>query len=309
MGWMIGRPNDKATLTKLQQEVFSVVLIDDADNMTIIGSAFIVSKIGSNAICLSASHVFEEIHRLTRHNITDFLPHIPSNNQGVVFDITDLMEARKVKVLSIINGEPFMCDIVSISVQPPLDTTLILIEEPIRSDVSFSGVLGLNSDPLAVGTEIILVSYRKQEVARVGDGAYSVYREPSIRIGKILSTDYIGSPLVKAPVYTTNIPCDPGMSGGPVFIYDPKMKDPKKVCGVISSDMSPAEAFTNCKIDGHSYISHIWPAAVHGVRDQDNRFVTLKELAAKGYVVDYGSALDRVKIEVLPDGKWQLGLI
>jgi hypothetical protein len=309
MGWKIGRPTDEATNTILQQEVFSVALIDDAEKLNIVGSAFIVSKIGSKALCMSASHVFEEIHGLIYGKKKKLFHHMPGNDQGHVFDITELIEKRRIKVLAIIDSKPFMCDIISISIQPPLDTTLILIEEPNQADVEFSGVLGINSDPLAVGTEIILTSYSDQKVTDVGNGAFLVNRKPSIRLGKILSSSYKGSPLVKAPVYTTNIPCDPGMSGGPVFIYDPTMKGPKIVCGVVSSDMSLKDAFTNCDIDGHSYISHIWPAAVHSVRDQNNESITLKELVAKGYIVDSGSAIQKAKIEVMQGGKWQLSLV
>lgn len=307
MVWMAGKPKDEAALVNLQQEIFSVVLIDDSGHMTIVGSSFIISKTGKKALCLSATHVFEEIFSIINKNESSRFSYIPQEDDPELFNITPLIEKNMIKVLALINGKPCMCNIVSLSVLPPLDTALILIEDPLLESVT--GVLGLNSDPLSIGTEIILVAYSKQEVKQTGNGEYNVYRETAIRVGKILSIENNGSPLVKAPVYITNIPCDPGMSGGPVFIYDSNMKDKKMVCGIISSDMSIPESFENCEKDGHSYISLIWPCGALNLRDDKNKIVTILDLVKDKYIIDFGTAFSSVELKVFSGGKWQMRLV
>lgn len=306
MVWKHGTP-DEATLANITQEIFSVLLIDEKGGMTIVGSCFIISKIGKHALCLSARHVFEEIYSVIRkgNSRTYDFPSLEVNHS---FDLTPWLDKRRVKVLATIDCKPYLCDIVSLSCLPPLDTALIVVEEPPVSRVRFGGVAAINSDPLPVNTEVILVSYRIQKVSHIPNDGYAVDREVAIRVGKILSLENTGSPLVRAPVYLTNIPCDPGMSGGPVYLYDAEMKGPKQVCGVISSDMSAADSFHNCYIDGHSYVSLIWPCGALNVRSSNNELLTLIKLVGMKYVVDYGSSINRIDLQTFPDGQWKMML-
>jgi hypothetical protein len=307
MTWMLGTPKEMTTLVKFQQEVFSVVLINEAGEMTILGSSFVVSRLGNHAICFTARHVIDEMCSMTRNRKTNPLAHIPIEDNDDL-DINNLVDSGKIKLLTLINGNPYACTVTSISTQPPIDGALLVVELPSNDSNSLNGVLALNSDPLPVGTELILVSFNKQEVKRIGKNEFEVYRETSIRIGKVLSVENTGSPLVKAPVYITNIPCDPGMSGGPVFIYDSTMTRKKEVCGVISSDMSVPESFQSCHVDGHSYVSLIWPFAVLNLRDNENQIKTVLNMVTDGYIVDYGSTVKGLDLKVFPDGKWQLKL-
>lgn len=307
MAWKIGNIMSEAASINLQQIVYSVVLIDDSGYLTIVGSSFVISNQGTQALCLSATHVFEEIFSIINKNKENSrFSYIPQDDDPKLFDITPLMEKNMVKVLATIGGKPYLCNITSLSVLHPLDSALLLIESPLLTGIT--SVLALNSDPLPIGTEIILVSYSKQKVVQAVNGEYTVSRETAVRIGKILSIENDGSPLVKAPVYLTNIPCDPGMSGGPVFIYDSSMKGKKTVCGIISSDMSSPESFDNCEIDGHSYISLVWPCGALNLRDNENNIITMLDLEKQNRIVDYGTAFSSAELEMFSGGKWQIRL-
>jgi len=305
MAWTPGWAGNERSGWLLQQEVFTIVTLDEAGIPHVAGCAAIISNQGRQAICLTARHIFQSIFNLqtsSRHRGPSF----PVPDDRKLFDLTPWLDDKQVRAMCVIDGVGHLCDITSLCVLPPLDIAVIVVDVPKGNPAMFGEVLGLNSDPLPVGTEVILVSYKTQKMDRIDERTYN--RDIAIRIGRITAVEISGSGLVRAPVYIMSMPADAGMSGAPVFIYDPTMQGPKQICGVISGDMSLPEAFEDAAVDGESVASLIWTAAALNVRDEQKKLVTLKELAERGHVKDFGSAFHRVILETLEGGKWSLSL-
>ena len=300
-------PADERTGWLLQEEVFTIGTLDSTGDFHIVGCATVIAGLGRQAICLSAAHIFEGIYdlhappRAWRYNF-------PGAEQDKLFDLTPWIESKKIKALCVIDGVAHLCDVGSVCVLPPLDTALIVVEMPEGNPATFRNVLGVNSDPLPVGAEVILISYSTQTVSRISEHTFNVTRSIAIRRGQIAAVEITGTGLIRVPVYRTSIPTEAGMSGGPVFLYDASMVGPKQVCGIVSADMSVPGALQDPETDGDSVVSPVWPSAALNVRGQNRELITLKDLAARGAVKDFGAALRSTLLETSEDGTWRVTL-
>jgi len=158
-------------------------------------------------------------------------------------------------------------------------------------------VFSINSDPLQVGDEVVITSF----VTESNKSRYT--RDLVGRRGQITAIDSTGL-LAEAPVYTTNIPIEPGASGGPAFIYTGEFLGPKQVIGVISTDFSEPRAFNEEEIDGCSRISMICSAAPLQVHDKKSGILNFKELCDSQRIKDHGTAMKASTVEYYPDGNW-----
>ena len=110
--------------------------------------------------------------------------------------------------------------------------------------------------------------------------------------------------LVNAPVYETNIPIEAGASGGPVFRHTGDFNGLKEVIGVISSDFSKSNAFTDSNVDGNSYVSIICSAAPLDVKNTDGTILTFQDMCENGLIRDVGGYIEKVNLTFYPDGNW-----
>lgn len=309
MAWKAARPLDSRSAKNLQREIISVATLDAAGDLHVAGCACIVSVPGDGrqALCLTAAHVFRGIFDLqARARRPRYV--LPGAEDDKLFDLCPWLIDRKVRAVCILGNSGYLCDITSLCVLPPLDIGLMLVEVPKGSNRRFENVVALNSDPLLIGAEVILASFRSQTVSRVDQDTYDVKRDLAVRIGRVVSIEITGSGLIRAPVYFMSMPADAGMSGAPVFLYDSTMRGPKQVCGIISSDMSPPEAFTDPEVDGQLITSVLWPAAPLNIPTSDGTRLTLKAMVERDLAMDFGTALRRARLETFEDGKWSVTL-
>jgi hypothetical protein len=80
-----------------------------------------------------------------------------------------------------------------------------------------------------------------------------------MRNGVVTGNDFGKTMPGQSFVYYTTIPVPPGMSGSPVLVQ-PEVGGPMVVCGVVSSDLSPKEAYSSFLQPGRSAISMLWPS-------------------------------------------------
>lgn len=113
-----------------------------------------------------------------------------------------------------------------------------------------------------------------------------------IRVGTVTGVHTDGYGRHRYPCFTTNIPVEPGMSGGLVLLKDDTSDGlPMGVCGVVCADDSSTEAFGSQWIAGNSIISCIWPSVGLPRGDQ-----TLLDCFASGELMAIGG-INHLKVE------------
>jgi hypothetical protein len=113
----------------------------------------------------------------------------------------------------------------------------------------------------AVGTKIGVVAHKLDSKPK-GDGSVVLTRGFIFLLGTVSEGAAIDR---KKQMFSfeTTIPILPGISGAPI-VSVPTPGQPVTVCGVVSSDFSPEEAFKDFTIAGSSHGAALWPSAGHG---------------------------------------------
>lgn len=295
MAWRRAHHTSEEELQRSLSDLVTVCVKDAGGETCILGTAFPVAASDTQALMLTARHVIEEGYdRSSRGRVRPRIRHrgLPGEDNLPHLRVADWAEASgDLTCLIVDRGESRECTVAGINTRPPLDIALLTVDiEPLKDPLP---VFVVNSDPLALGEQVVLPLF-------VTDGQS---RELHVRVGEVIDHRG-GSPLVEAPMVTTNIPVEPGASGGPVFRFAGSFEGKKEVVGVVTSDMSEAAAFTDPTVNGHSYVSLMWSAAPLGVKSPEGEEKTFKDLCLDGLVVDLGIGLRSVSLTFKDDGNW-----
>ncbi len=301
MGWKELTYTAKEEISAALSDLVTVTSLDIDGQLEVIGTAFPIMASESHTVLLSAAHVIEHAfqrsktahHRATTSNMA----HLPFPDNSLYVQIEKwVQESSDLKCQMVVGQSLFECEVTGVCLRPPLDIAFIVVNStPLGGEIM--SPFSINSEPLNVGDDVIVTSFvteeRKPNYTRTLVGRY----------GQITAIDTTG-PFTEAPVYKTNIPIEPGASGGPVFSYSGDFLGPKQVVGVISRDFSALEAFNNMEIDGCSAISMICSAAPLQLHDKDAGELTFKELCERKNIKDHGAAMKALTLEYYPDGNW-----
>ena len=259
------------------------------------GTAFPISVINGFTLMLTALHVIEEgFIKSSAHSESKNarrLTHIPSPDNTLYNEINNWVNSKNEIWCLLTEGTNLVqCNIIGVCLRPPLDIALLVVDTLHME--SPTAVFQINSDLLSVGEEILITSF----ITKAGN------RDLIARHGKVTSVDSTGR-LVDAPVYKTNIPIEPGASGGPVFKYTGN-QGPKEVVGVITSDLSVKESFNDPNVDGDSTVSIICTACPLEIQHTDGTLYRFQDLKNAGLILDVGSYLDKVELIYNEDKTW-----
>lgn len=212
---------------------------DRAGDQSVVGTAFVVnySDDGRTATCMTAAHVFSEVHRLqnraTRHNrsaLAEFLPR-PS-----MIDIDPTL----VRAIGAVGDRAEAAIIEGVSYDEQTDIALFDVKlQDSSPDGFFSSRFEVSGDVPAVGDLVCVLSFAGLTLERkedYGDEGYmvTISRQLMFRVGRVLANYPSGQRLCKGPCIETSIPVFSGMSGGPMIRYG--IEGPMVVCGLVSSD-------------------------------------------------------------------------
>ncbi len=282
-------------------DLVTVTSLDIDGRLEVVGTAFPIMASETHTVLLSATHVIEHAFQKskTTHypSITGDMAHLPGPDNSLYLRIDKwAQETSDLKCRFVVGQNLFECEVVGVCLRPPLDIALIVVDStPLGNEPM--PAFSINYDPLNVGDEVIVTSF-------VTEGNKPIYKRTLVgRYGQITAVDAAG-PLVDAPVYTTNIPIEPGASGGPAFVYSENFLGLKQVMGVISTDSSVPESFNNVEIDGCSRISMICSAVPLQVHEKEAGLLNFKELCEKQDIKDHGTAMKALILEYYPDGNW-----
>jgi len=264
-------------------------------SVSIVGTAFPVFASKNNILMLTATHVIEEAYDnsyCNNHKTANRFNYLPGPDNKPYELMAEWVETTEdLWCLVDDDGKLVQCHVTGVCLRPPLDMALLVLDTSHLESVT--KVFAINSNVLNKGDEIVITSL-------ITEGNT---RELIARHGYITDVKSRGN-LVDAPVYQTNIPIEAGASGGPVFRYTGNFNSTKEVIGVITSDFSEQQAFTEPSIDGYSYVSIICSATPLNIKSTDGLVMTFQDMCLSGYIRDVGGYINDVILTNYEDGNW-----
>lgn len=224
-------------MESLHQGLVLVTALDTQNRLRAVGTAFVVSRIGGTAVCITASHTFYGgIHRIQNPHVL----HHPSTPPEFIrnFERVDL---KGVFGIFRRGDDVVAAPIVGAVWDKSRDLCVFEAQPPDEHHARFDPV------PLRIAQTLPSEGHK---VAVIGYGAIS-HKDPDeqgrggiasrleCRVGRVEMISR--GLLVKGLVATTTIPVYSGMSGSPAILFDPPGDQPT-VFGFVSSDGEPAEA-------------------------------------------------------------------
>jgi hypothetical protein len=255
-----------------------------------IGSGFVLTANEETAICITAAHVLTAAVRSSVHPnqlrvANPFVPEISATvyekarqNGRLLFTL--FLEGAAGAAVAV-DGFWLIDD---------ADLCVIALKLA-RSPTSPLQRIGLNSDGLDTGTELITVApiaHEIRPIESVEPRTFEVIAEVRPRIG-FITEFHVKDRILKCPVYETSIPFIGGMSGGPVFLAPQPGSEATRIAiiGVISKDASSDEAHGSNEIAGCSTVIPI-ALAYKLEMIANGRRISFKELLLLIGIDDFG---------------------
>jgi hypothetical protein len=262
---MMGLPNDelgrfwvRARWTEepaQEKQIFATLsALNEDDELSILGNAFVVLANGSSAVCLGAAHSFEKAKQIQ-------LRRKPTGHFNVPPDFRakgpEYIAADQVHACFLIEEEPIVCRIDQINFIGGYDVAVFTVVAPEERKI-FTSRAAIDLSAPRVGDEIAVLANHITHTPSVGEG------ELELRFDLLMGivTEVVMGPSAlpgQSFYFRTTIPITGGMSGAPV-LHKPVVGRPAIARGVISSDFSQKEAFDSYLIAGDSTATMLWPA-------------------------------------------------
>ncbi|WP_202731581.1 S1 family peptidase [Achromobacter xylosoxidans] len=233
-----------------------IMATDREGNRSAVGTAFVVnnSDDGRTATCMTAAHVFSEVHRLqnkpTRYNPTALAEFLP---RPALVDINP----KLVRAIGVVGERVEAATIEGVTYDEATDIALFDVKlQDSSPDGFFCGRFQISDDLPGVGELVCVLSFAGlalEENEDFRDEGYmgTLSRQLMFRAGRVLAHYPTGQRLCKGPCIETSIPVFSGMSGGPLVRFN--TEGPMVVCALVSSDPDPdGDDKNNRDIEGRS---------------------------------------------------------
>lgn len=292
--WVIANKSDDAP--PIEQSCI-VTLIAGSDNaeLHVLGTAFVVGVSGNRALCICAAHSLEHVKRLENERDTSSYWYAPPDLAG---GKVDYIKTERITAVVFADKEPVQCEVDQLNYVGGNDLALITVVAPESHE--FSGQFAVDFAVPVVGTQVMLLCNQIEQIAGQEEGRGLLRLSFHARQGVVTAVDFgRGLPGQSASFYTT-IPTTGGMSGSPVVALG-GLGEAIKVIGMVSSDLSPDEAFGSFLVAGRSAMAMMWPVFGLGVDganegDTEPRYYSFTDLVASGFV-DNRTTAAQVQVE------------
>jgi hypothetical protein len=234
-----------------------LTLISESSEGTIVvvGNAFIIYANGHDALCLTAAHNFEFIKSLQKSNSLQSHPTLPPDFQ---FRGTQYIKADGSAAMWTSHGRPYICKVMKINYIQNYDAAVFSAHSDELAP-EFPSRMALDIRMPKIGDRVAVLAHRL-DLKSQSDERGILERNLVFWLGTVTENPTATDRMNQRFSFETTIPIPPGLSGAPI-IAQPELGKTVAVCGVVSFDFSPAEAFTNFQIAGKSRAAAIWPSA------------------------------------------------
>lgn len=244
-------------LNFLDQFMISIVAFDNRGRPQLIGTAFVVGRMGSSGVAFSAAHNFDSGVRAAQFPNPTFHPTTPPE-----FRMQQKLELSGSRVAGIYSfqGNVFIFPVNMVAFDGVSDIA-VLTMAPQRENEPWpiESTMELHPAIPSVGDKICLAGYAEMSISAIEDSldpvqAFKAKRRTVLRRGTVTQLFLEGHYLARGPCFETTIPVYPGMSGGPAFLLPKQHGEPIRPIGIISSDPEEDDKSNNKK-PGSSIVS------------------------------------------------------
>jgi len=297
---MYARVEDSQLARSLLRQVGMIYCADPySAELHGLGACFRVHNSGDVALCITAAHVLEEARKYAKPARLRTRP------------LADWPEAARTALAAGLSvhfgdlpyGQAPRVERYALNFETDLAHIVVRLPQEVVSPPP--SVFAIDSDLYPTGTQLVAVCISDAQPVEMPGGqhgrAYAINAALELRVGTV-TRSLVRGRLQKSPVYQTSIPTLPGMSGGPVFLAPSSERQPMRVLGVISSDLSTEEAHLTPGTTGSSLVVPIGCAyAMQTSIEIDGQAAEFGTLCRTGAVIDLGSR--RARIVVRRDGE------
>lgn len=295
--------------TLVRQAILPVFLSGTDGSVEGIGTCWIVSTCGRDAIAFSAAHIFDYVvRREERHERS--VPSTPPDFLSRTSSSIDLQLTRLKAIYQQSDYKTAPVDILRVFKSESHDLAIchLRLQSDVAPDVMFRKKIDIHSAPVAINEEIQIAGYSKlretEPIVDISKNASQFVVVPEVKfLTAKITNRYLhsrpGGP--DGPCYEVDCESIHGMSGGPVFLSTPGKK--AVACGVISRGNSFVGDVTAC--------AELWPAFAlkleHIMLAGSGPLSSLVDLVEKGLVVDDANGPEHFRSFVDKQGNGIIG--
>lgn len=219
---------------QLEEGLLTIFALDQSKKYQVVGTGFVVRAFDSNALVVSAAHVFEGVQRLqqnrTQRSHHSTLPEFRPAPRPI--DLT----LEKFAMYTKKEEQPVIGHVEGIAFDSFGDFGVAQIKPQKGDEAVFPLREFILDDKMPdVGQLVFIASYANLSSEANEAGGTRFGRRLIVRVGRVTATYPEGHRLCRGPCFETSIPVYSGMSGSPVCLYG---KDaPLKAIGLVCSDL------------------------------------------------------------------------
>lgn len=270
----------------IEKHVIATLIAADDDLQTwVLGTAFVVAASGNRAVCMCAAHSLEQVAKFenARRHQSMWVP-----PPDLVKVATKHLSPKRMHAIFQMDGQLVVCAAGQLNYVAGYDVAIFEVVAP-DERAMFHKHIALDFAIPRVGAEVAILTNDITHTP-LPDHAGELELRHQMRSGVVTEVAFEPAMQGQSFVFYTTIPATPGMSGSPA-VFPSGIGTPVRACGVVSSDLSPLEAFSSFGVAGRSAISMVWPAlglGILGRTDDDDvpRYYSLAEMKRAGFIDD-----------------------
>ena len=237
-----------------------LIVIDALGNPAAIGNGFVVKANGRSAICLTASHNFDDPSGRKRSGRSGSHPTMPDvfKSKG-----PHILDSKNLYAHYRKDGASYLCPVEQVNFVENYDVAVFTIHTPNGADAVFEKNLFLDLRMPTCGDEIALLTYQitsENDPETPNEASLIVTESPYFLLGKVTHSELQPNRQKMICTFETTIPIRKGMSGSPILVKPSEENIEPYVCGVVSSDFSEEDAFTDFRVSGMSSATALFPS-------------------------------------------------
>ena len=279
------------------------VAFDRNQRAHLVGTGFVIGGSPDFAMVVTAKHVLEGVAGIQR-------PERQANLK---------LGARDFRAIWMGSKTAAFLHVIHVAYNSSTDLAVCLVAPQEIDRASFApNWIPLHPVLPRVGDQVQMVSADKMEIEELTppsdpfgkDHHLSIFRRVSIRVGTVTGVYLDGHRQYRWPCFTTNIPAEPGMSGG--FVCRPVGGAIVAASGVVSADSFSGQARADQMEGGCSVIACSWPAFALPIPREfgsPNGYVmrSLLDMVREGDMPEPPGGVAHLELISTADGTTQIG--
>jgi hypothetical protein len=254
--WKVGRyPSGDDATRAVEERFISFVATARSGESVLLGSGFLLLSQGSIALCATAAHVIafaadvQQPLRESERRYEELFGLAPRNRLRI--------EPESFRAIWLDSaGRPHALIALQVCRSNENDVAAVWLSPQHGDDCEIQfphAAFPVGPSLPARGSEVVAVGHLAQPIGiQVVEGeqrSYRLERTLGLRWGHVSDVDEVGTYMGIGPNFTTTIPLPPGASGAPIF-EKAEAGEPMVVRGLVSSDLSPPDAFDDTTLAG-----------------------------------------------------------